>query len=92
MAVGLYFTPKGFSPDKYDEAIKRLEAAGAAAPPGRSYHVAFSGQEGGLNVFDVWDSQESFEKFGETLLPILGELGVDPGQPQVVPVHNVIRG
>jgi hypothetical protein len=31
-------------------------------------------------LFDVWDSQEAFEKFGETLTPILTE------------VHNVIGG
>jgi hypothetical protein len=41
-------------------------------------------------VFDVWESQETFEAFGETLMPILGELGVDAGQPNIAPVHNVI--
>jgi hypothetical protein len=91
MSVGLYFAPQSFSTDEYDEAIRRLESAGAGSPPGRSYHCAFSGS-GGLHVFDVWDSQESFEKFGETLLPILSELGVDPGEPVVAEVHNVILG
>jgi hypothetical protein len=43
-------------------------------------------------VFDVWDSQESFEAFGATLLPIMAELGADPGEPQVSPVHNIIEG
>jgi len=43
-------------------------------------------------VFDVWDSQESFEKFGETLMPIMTELGVDPGAPQVAEIHNIIMG
>ena len=37
------------------------------------------------------DSVENFEKFGATLIPILSELGVDPGQPAVQPVHNVIE-
>jgi hypothetical protein len=45
-----------------------------------------------LRVFDVWDSQESFEKFGQTLMPILQQLGVDPGNPEVFPVHNIIKG
>ncbi len=71
--------------------VKRLDAAGAGSPAGRSYHFAFDG-EGGLNVFDVWDSQESFEKFGETLVPLMAELGTDPGEPQVVEIHNVIVG
>jgi hypothetical protein len=91
MAIGLYFAPQSFSADQYDEAIRRLQVAGAGAPPGRSYHCAFSGGRG-LHVFDVWDSRESFEKFGETLMPILAELGVDPGEPQPAEIHNVIVG
>ena len=43
-------------------------------------------------MFDVWDSQESFEAFGETLLPIMGALGADPGQPHVRSVRNIIKG
>ena len=40
MALGFYFTPSSFAPDTYDEVIKQLEAAGAGAPEGRSFHVA----------------------------------------------------
>jgi len=91
MALGLYFTPSGFTPEKYDETLARLEAAAAASPPGRLYHVALE-SDGLIQVFDVWESQESFEAFGGTLLPIMGELGVDPGQPMVAPVRNIIQG
>lgn len=79
------------SADKYDEVLTRLEAAGQGSPAGRTYHVAFPG-ENGLEVIDVWDSQETFDAFGATLMPILGELGIDPGQPMISPVHNVIIG
>jgi hypothetical protein len=41
-------------------------------------------------VFDVWTSQAAFEKFGKTLMPILQDLGIDPGQPNVMPMHNVV--
>lgn len=91
MALGMYFTPSSFSPARYDEAIKRLEEAGAGAPPGRLHHVAVE-TDGQIQVFDIWDSEESFQAFGATLVPILTELGVDPGQPQISPVHNVIKG
>jgi hypothetical protein len=91
MALGLYFTPSSFTKEKYDEAIKRLDAAGAGAPEGRSYHVALE-SEGQIQVFDLWESQAAFEVFGQTLIPILSELGVDPGQPRVSAVHNVIPG
>jgi hypothetical protein len=91
MALGMYFTPTGFTAAKYDEAITRLEAVGAGAPAGRLYHVALE-TEGQIQVFDVWDSQESFQAFGATLLPILAEVGVDPGEPGVSRVHNTIEG
>jgi hypothetical protein len=41
-------------------------------------------------VFDVWTSQAAFDKFGKTLMPILQQLGIDPGTPAVMPVHKVI--
>jgi hypothetical protein len=91
MALGLYFAPSSFTKERYDETIKRLEAAGAGAPAGRSYHFAFEA-DGLIQVFDVWDSQESFEAFGATLVPIMTELGADPGEPQVSPIHNTILG
>jgi hypothetical protein len=91
MALGFYFTPSSFTPSIYDDAISRLEAAGAGAPAGRLYHAALEA-DGQIQVFDVWDSQESFEAFGATLLPIMAALGADPGQPHVSPVHNIIEG
>jgi hypothetical protein len=41
-------------------------------------------------VFDVCTSQAAFDKFGKTLMPILQQLGIDTGQPSVMPVHKVI--
>ena len=75
---------------KYDECIRRLEAAGAGNPPGRLYHVCY-GDPNNLIVTDVWDSVENFQKFGETLLPVLNEIGIDPGNPAVHPVHNIVE-
>lgn len=92
MALGFYFKPQSFTKERYDEVLRRLEQAGAGSPPGRSYHFAWAGQDGAVEVFDVWDSQESFEKFGETLIPIMAEVGSDPGEPQVAEVHSIIVG
>ena len=92
MALSFYFSPSSFTPEVYDDTIKKLEAAGAGAPAGRLYHFALETENGKIQVFDVWESQESFEAFGATLLPIMGELGADPGQPMVSPVHNIIKG
>lgn len=91
MALGMYFTPSSFTPARYDDTIKRLEEAGAGSPPGRLYHVAMEA-DGLIQVFDVWESEATFQAFGKTLLPIMKDLGADPGQPQPSPVHNIIKG
>jgi hypothetical protein len=91
MALGFYFRPTGFSKETYNEAIKQLDAAGAGAPEGRSLHVALEA-DGQIQVFDIWESQEAFEAFGPTLLPIMAGLGAEPGEPMVAQVHNVIKG
>ena len=89
MALGMYFTPVTFTPEAYDQVISRLEGAGAAAPPGRLCHVALDAG-GRIQLLDVWESAEAFQAFGATLVPILAELGIDPGEPQVLPVHHLI--
>ena len=73
---------------QYDDVIRRLEDAGQGNPAGRLYHVAFEGQ-GGLEVFDVWDSQEAFDAFGQTLMHDPRRSGC---RPQVAPGHNIIAG
>ncbi len=89
MAIGVYFAPAALSKEKYNECIKLLRKAGAGSPPGRAYHASFGPQDK-LMVFDVWTSQASFDKFGKTLMPVLQQLGIDPGQPSIMPMHKVI--
>jgi hypothetical protein len=91
MALGIYFVHEGFTPEKYESAIKQLEAAGSGAPKGRTFHVALE-SDGAIQVFDIWESQEDFDAFGATLVPILAELGVALKDPMVARVHNVIEG
>ena len=90
MAIAIYFHPEAMSATQYDEIMTRLEAAGSAKPKGRSHHSTF-GPDDHLMVYDIWDSQEDFDAFGQTLMPILAEFGVDPGQPDVMPVHSVVQ-
>ena len=91
MAIGAYFSPKTMNTQQYAEVMKQLAAAGAGSPKGRSYHSAF-GDPNALMVFDVWDSQADFDAFGAILMPILAKNSVDPGQPQIMPIHNIIKG
>ena len=54
------------------------------------YHCAFMGADGNLRVSEIWDSQEKFEAFGQRLMPILADVGIDPGKPEILEVHNTI--
>src|SRR5262245_7074610 len=85
----MYFSPSSMTLAKYHEAIKQLKKAGANHPSGRRYHACM-GTPDAVPIFDVWDSQAQFDKFGATLVPILHGLGIDPGQPMVAEVHNVL--
>ncbi len=91
MAFTAHFQPKGLNTAKYDEVIRRLQQAGAGAPAGRLGHLCF-GPTDALQVIDIWDTPENLQAFGATLFPILAEVGVDPGQPEIQPLHNEIKG
>jgi hypothetical protein len=89
MTLAIYFHPKSLTAAQYDSAIKELAAVSADRPAGRSHHSCF-GPDGDLMVYEVWESQEAFEEYGKVLIPILTRIGIDPGAPDVMPVHNII--
>lgn len=91
MALGIYVTAKGFTQDRYDATLAQLEEAGVGAPDGRLSHVALE-TGGEIQVFDIWESQEAFDAFGATLIPILTAAGVEINEPMVARVHNEIKG
>jgi hypothetical protein len=91
MSVLVRFAPTAeTSTEQYDETIRRLEDAGDFPPDGLELHVCFLA-DGQVRVSEVWDSQEKFNSFGERLMPILADVGIDPGQPETFEVHNVIK-
>jgi len=92
MAITVYFPPADMTRDQYDDALDKLEDAGLGEPDGRVHHVAGLDENNSVWVLDVWETPEHFEAFGETLMPILGELGVEPGEPMISPLHNYMGG
>jgi quinol monooxygenase YgiN len=89
MSILVRFAPDDGTVDQYDEVVRQMEAKGEESPDGRQLHVCFLA-DGKLRVSEVWDSQEQFEAHGEVLMPVIHEAGIDPGQPEVLEVHNVI--
>ena len=91
MALIVHFTPQGMTDAKYAEILRRLQLAGAGAPAGRLHHTCY-GDKSALRVTDVFDTKDNFDAFGKVLVPILSEMEVDVGRPDVVEIHNIIRG
>ena len=91
MSILVRFAPSGTTTtEQYDETIRRLEAAGDFPPNGLEYHVCFL-QGGNVRVSEIWDSREQLSAFGERLMPSLAEVGIDPGQPDIFEIHNILR-
>jgi hypothetical protein len=91
MSIVVRYAPQSVTKAKYDETMRTIEAAvGEEGPPGCAYHICF-GSEGNLMVSEVWDSREQWEAFGKQLMPILTQAGIDPGEPQVFEVHNILQ-
>jgi hypothetical protein len=92
MPILTVFNLSTMNVEKYNNAIRGLEAAGQGNPKGRLYHVAASQEDGSVIVTDIWESDELLDEFGKTLIPTLKKAGVTPVDPKVYPVLNVIEG
>jgi hypothetical protein len=90
MSVLIRFAPASLTAQQYDESVRRLEAQGNWPPDGLEYHVCF-GSEPNLRVSEIWDSREQLDAFGERLMPVLSEVGIEPGQPELMDIHNIVR-
>jgi hypothetical protein len=85
------FTPaSNVTTEQYDETIRRLEKVGDWPPEGLDYHVAFKAN-GKFRVSEIWDSREQFDAFGQRLMPVLKEVGIEPGEPEMLEIHNIIK-
>jgi hypothetical protein len=90
MSVLIRFAPASLTAQEYDESVRRLEAQGNWPPDGLEYHVCF-GSEPNLRVSEIWDSREQLDAFGKRLMPVLADVGIDPGQPELLDIHNIVR-
>jgi hypothetical protein len=90
MSILIRFAPASMAAEQYDETRRRLEEAGHWPPDGLDYHVCF-GSEGSLRVSEIWDSREQLDAFGERLMPVLAEVGIDPGEPELMEIHSIVK-
>jgi hypothetical protein len=92
MSIVVRFSPANLTKEKYDESVRRLEAAGLwPDPAGLEVHVLF-GPEGNMRVSEIWDSREQLQAFGDQLMPILTDIGIEfAGEPEIFEVHNLTK-
>ena len=86
MAIAVVFEVPNDSIDKYDQAL--AESPELRDQPGRTHHTCFK-VGSGWNVVDVWESEETFAKFGEVLGPTLQRPELQ-AEPRTSPVHNTM--
>ena len=84
--VLVQFNIPGMTSTQFDRVWDELHKAGIDHPAGLIHHTAAQ-QGNNWVVVDVWESKEYFNKFGETLMPILNKLGVAQVQPMITPVY-----
>jgi hypothetical protein len=90
LPVVLVHEGPGFTREQYEETVRRLtggksrlESPADWPVEGLLVHVAGEGPNG-FRVVDVWESEDACRRFGETLAPILQEVGVQ-AQPEIYP-------
>ena len=80
-------SPRTAAPvEKYHEVFDAGEAI--VNQPDRLYHVCFR-TDAGFTVIDIWDDEQSFAAFGETLGPAIHRAGLD-ARPAVYPVEQIM--
>ena len=91
MSIVARFNPTNLTKDMYDESLRRLKESEGWPPAGLEYHVMF-GSEGDLRVSEIWDSREQMQAFGERLMPILADIGIEfSGEPEIFEVGNIVK-
>jgi hypothetical protein len=85
----------GGTQEQYEQAVahlsdgRGLNALGDWPVDGILFHAA-GPTDTGWRVVDVWESPETFERFGEVIGPVLQEVGM-PGEPQVFPLQKFVK-
>jgi hypothetical protein len=91
--VAIFESPE-LTRENYEETVRRLTGKNRMSSPsdwpveGLLVHVAGQGANG-FRVVDVWTSEDAFRRFGEKLIPVLREVGIE-GQPEIYPSHTVV--
>ena len=90
MSILVRFSPPSMTAEQYDAIVERLYKEGVHPDPGLELELCF-GSGDKMKVSLLFDSKEHFESFGAKIGPVLSEMGMDPGEPELIELHKVIR-
>ena len=87
--IAIYIVTKNMTVEQHTEGRDRLRAAGPESA--MKVHSCF-GEDGQLQVFDVWESQEAFDEFLTYLGPVMEGLGIELAQPpSIMPLVDLVQ-
>ena len=88
--IGIYIVTKNMTREQHTLGRARLRENGAPESA-MKLHSCF-GDEGQLQVFDVWESQEAFDEFLTYLGPVMQDLGIELAQPpSIMPIVDLVQ-
>jgi hypothetical protein len=100
MAVGMLLAGEGVTEESYKQLSEKMFGSFPMpedqAPDGCLIHTAGQGEQGWY-IYDVWESQEHFQRFVEgKLRPAMDSIEVGgggaPPQPQFFPISTLVKG
>lgn len=96
MAIVVVFDVPGMTQAQYEQSVEKLTGRPGPVKSSADWPVAglvshaAAATDNGWLVVDVWESEEAFRQFGETLVPILREIGLPDARPRTYPAFNVV--
>jgi hypothetical protein len=88
--IAIYIVTKNMTVEQHTKGREKLREAGAPEDAMR-LHSCF-GEDGQLQVFDIWESQEAFDEFLTYLGPVMAELGIELAQPPaIMPIVDLVQ-
>lgn len=88
--IAIYIVTKNMTAEQHAKGRDRLREIGAPESA-MKLHSCF-GEDGQLQVFDVWESQEAFDEFLTYLGPVMDALGIELAQPPaIMPIVDLVQ-
>ena len=86
------FIKTGITPDEYETMSEKL-GINDTPPSGGVFHAAGVDEDGKIRIFEVWDSREQADAWGEKVMAVRTAAGFGGGPPSIeyLDVHNVVQ-